>query len=1229
MEPLELFKRSFEQELEESIRIDREYKSLASSNHPLRTYHVTRQAAKFLTEFFEHIRGKSKEMRKGANHWLYGYYGSGKSHLLAVLRFLSNSEWIKNKDEEEIWQVFTSNNGTREELKTLLELWKNVLDDYYILPISVNFLKYQGMENRSFSNVILRTAYKKQDLSSRLKVAYFEKWYRNTDSWNKRNKLVQGVLQKKGIEDASEFTWEDVRDYKVLSDIVLRELFERETGTKDGLTDLKPSEIDPKEAVSQLENWRQRKEEKLGKPVKFVLLLDEISLFIGDDPDKLTELSRLAEWIDEIGKGNIQLVATAQEEIQEVQPEYAAKATSFSILKDRFPHQYNLPSRHVSEIVQNRLLSKTKKGKEWIKSSILKDAFLNPKETFVYTEVRQNTYPRLDQIDETKFVDYFPLPPYLPPLCLEILSALRKKTPKSAKSIFSGTARAILAIVDSLVKEWASKGNSSTLVNLTTFYDLVEPEIEDILPQKIKIIREIKEDVKKGDLEGIDLDVAKVILFLLQVSEFVPLNEKNIAVSIMHDLNGPTRNQMVGRIGESLKRLEEYIQTDGKAERKFRFTNLIERRIYKKAEKYKKNPNWTNIIRTLDNRIMDKIVSQLPLPNSIPYSKGGSEYQILYKFNIKDQQLSSEYGKEDGLHVNIAIRGFLPEEENDVSHQKETLLNWYMGEEGIKELRERVVGWWSLYKASSERETPTIIQRDLSKRAEQVINGIIGALKGGSYKVRGRTFKSLEDAVKECISKTYPPYFHPRMLQIDLQQLDELRDLGRGDELPEWASIIQVPSENPETHGGSIQTKIRSLIAERLKKSKKGSSVSTLIDFVIEEEQIYKQVKPALYSLIWGLCRKGDFRPVDEEGNPVENDVLLSPKNHAETSLRIATGGVDLQSLLEEKGFLGTMETIDKGLRKLLDTNQELEQRAQTLEQDIQLVEDDLTQSKVQSLLESFSETIREFQESTEDRIKSIDSDQPDWKKIINKTADNREWLNDVGERWDMRSPYLLQLDCLLILAEQKFSWVNKGCIKTAEELKEELEKVSEFDWWTESGWQTFISRLDSRGKLISKLKKAWDTFLEDNEIYELNTNLKDHVWVTPPSELPPSIYPRFEQKYLKPLRDFKSAYLNSHKILKTLFEDLGQTRKFKLEKVHQKLKSGEPLRELEESSISGIKEKLSILNSMLSNRKPEDITGIGVWSGDRGSLRKELKKLVEIKELKVNQINEEGVMIK
>lgn len=75
-------------DFEESVRIDREDQSTEEKRHrkqAIESYHVTADSQRFLEDFVKRLLGEAEDMRTGTNYWLYGYYGSGKSHLLTVL----------------------------------------------------------------------------------------------------------------------------------------------------------------------------------------------------------------------------------------------------------------------------------------------------------------------------------------------------------------------------------------------------------------------------------------------------------------------------------------------------------------------------------------------------------------------------------------------------------------------------------------------------------------------------------------------------------------------------------------------------------------------------------------------------------------------------------------------------------------------------------------------------------------------------------------------------------------------------------------------------------------------------------------------------------------------------------------------------------------------------------------------------------------------------------------
>jgi len=91
-----------------------------------------------------------------------------------------------------------------------------------------------------------------EGLSSQLDVAYFEKWFRTTDAWSDRQARAEAALdgvttEASDYEWQSDGLWKDIQKYGALADVVLPKLFEEVNETRDGYTDLQPSDIDPEE----------------------------------------------------------------------------------------------------------------------------------------------------------------------------------------------------------------------------------------------------------------------------------------------------------------------------------------------------------------------------------------------------------------------------------------------------------------------------------------------------------------------------------------------------------------------------------------------------------------------------------------------------------------------------------------------------------------------------------------------------------------------------------------------------------------------------------------------------------------------------------------------------------------------------------------------------------------------------------------------------------------------
>ncbi len=1211
-------------DFEESVRIDREDDERDHRLESIDTYHVTEEAERFMRDFFARLRGHSEDMRSGANYWLYGYYGSGKSHLLSVLRGLMDSDWLR--EQEDAWTRLADGH----ELDDLKTTWESIHDEYEVIPISVNLLKYQGQKERSFSEIVLRSAHASERLtgvkggfSSQLDVAYFEDWYRTTDAWDERTNRAQSALRD-ALGTPDKYDWSDIQQYNALADVVLPKLFEEQTGTADGLDDLTPSELDPEAMVERLEELRSEREAELGRPVKLVLLLDEVSLFIGTDFDRLTELQTLAESVDEVGDGNIQLVATAQAKIEDVQPQFAARGADFSIVKDRFPHRFGLPSRHVGEISTQRLLQKTDRGKQEVER-ILDRTTNDPETLLVYSGIESNTEPPLDDIRRDQLIDFYPLLPYQPPLFLEILSNLRRDAHDPAKSIFSGTARAILALVHGLLQEWVVEGIETNVVSLVDFYDLIEPELEDITPQDVEVIAEIEQRRKDGALEEIDVEVAKAVLLLQHVPGTIPMSERNLAVAVLNDLDGPTQFQMENRVEESLQRLRKFIRpTHDETGPRYEFATQEEREIIETAEENLREPEWNSIVEALDQYLWDDVVRDLSLPSSAEYGDTGEQYPVRYEFSIDGIDLDTTVEAEDALDIEVAIEGLLPEaQETEYAGDP---LEWTVEANGMDDLRDTLIAWWSLRDAVGEHGLPHSVERDLSERAGRVQSKVAEALKDGTFSVKDRTsIRTVSAAVGEYVDVRYPDDFHPTMLQVGDEHLRELESLTAEDPLPRWAVQIEVATENPETHGGSIQNNVRAFTGRQLKQSDGSLAMATILDGIVDQKPLYEEARPALCAIIWGLCRKGDFLPVDEAGDSLELDTVLDLNGLATTRLKIAEG-TGVREALEEGGFLESTETVPDGIVRLQTANESLAGRLGSLIEDVQLVaESDIHTRTIRELLQSFVEALKGRGEEAVERREAVKSGDTDWQQTVEATNDAEEWYEDAAEVWNLRLPALVQLDAQLVVSQQPYEWLTEDCETARSQLRDDIEKY-DGEWWTHDGWDKFNDACTVSPALDDAIENAWESYKASTDIADFVAQLEEHPWIQPASDFESNVRPAFEREYVTPLRRAATWYVDVSEAVTLIVSGTTGTAADDFIRAANTVSETEPLRTVA-GEVDELRTTFEELERIVGERSPADITAVGVVPQDRESLDRELERLAEQHDLDVER-TEMGVIV-
>jgi hypothetical protein len=352
-----------------------------------------------------------------------------------------------------------------------------------------------------------------------------------------------------------------------------------------------PSEARAEEAVRDAEKEFTMNPEKLAKRLfeeaeavdrkdgRFVLLLDEIGLYIGRDVKRLTELNALAENVEKIGKGKVWIFATAQEAIEQVLPQIEARRPELEWIRDRFRIRVDLRPENIATVVNERLLKKNTGSDAFKDLNELYRRFEGTlKMSALVKEPASDTSGLLTRLSQDAFLQSYPLMPYHVPLMINIFGVLRSRGRVSAE--LTGRERAVLQVARWALLNLVDR-DVGALITFDIVYDAIVEELKAIRSEQQALIE--SEIGKTGEIAGMRLEsVAKALFLLQQVGEEIPCTVSNIAV-VLYPKLGVDQKEHEDRVHSCVDKLVKgkWVKED---EGKFRFLTEIERTFEQDVE---------------------------------------------------------------------------------------------------------------------------------------------------------------------------------------------------------------------------------------------------------------------------------------------------------------------------------------------------------------------------------------------------------------------------------------------------------------------------------------------------------------------------------------------------------------------------------------------------------------------------------------------------------------------
>ncbi|MCD6185271.1 MAG: BREX system P-loop protein BrxC, partial [Deltaproteobacteria bacterium] len=470
--------------------------------------------------------------------WVSGFFGSGKSHFIKILSYLLGNHNTVNPETGAEKKAVDFFNDKITDPMLLGDLKRIANIDAEIILFNIDS-KADSNDGRS---AVLSTFWRVFNESQGfcgdyLHLSEIERYLVKKGKYDEfKNKFFERNASK----------WEEERDaYALYQDEIVETLSMVLGKSAQAVTDW--IEKAENEFNLTVENFAKRIREYLNsrsQNYRIVFLVDEIGQFIGNDTHLMLNLQTIVEDLGRIYNGQVWVIVTSQEDIDAVLGDIkASKANDFSKIQGRFNTRLSLSSSNTDEVIQARLLEKTKAAEIELddlfkeKGDILKSQL-----SFSHDSTTLKKFS-----DSNIFKVNYPFTPFHFQLVQNIFESIRKAG-ATGLHLARGE-RSMLDAFQSAAISLSSK-DIGALVPLYEFF----PSIENFLDTAVML--SINNAGENFSLEmPFDLHLLQT-LFLIRYVKLIKPNVNNL-VTLCIDQVDADRISLKQKIEASLERLEK------------------------------------------------------------------------------------------------------------------------------------------------------------------------------------------------------------------------------------------------------------------------------------------------------------------------------------------------------------------------------------------------------------------------------------------------------------------------------------------------------------------------------------------------------------------------------------------------------------------------------------------------------------------------------------------------
>lgn len=528
----DLFAKPIDRDIKGVIKVGQD--DNANIRQELEEYVVTRELQKHFRDFFESYKRGIKGNTDKIGVWIWGFFGSGKSHFLKILSYLLQN---KEVDGKKAIDYFTDDNKISDPMVLAdMSLASSVPTDVILFNIDSKS-KVNGKQSKIAIVSVMQNVFNEMQGFSGVDpfIADLERKLSEDGKYEQFKEKIEENIGSPWVEARNDFDFIQDDIVEILDEIGFmsvaagRNWCEKATG----------------EYQYSVENFAKLVKDyidKKGGDHHVVFLIDEIGQYIGDDSKLMLNLQTVTEDLGTACKGKAWIVVTSQQDIDSITK---IKSDDFSKIQGRFDTRLLLSSANVDEVIKKRILEKNDTGKQTLsllydnKATVIKNlvVFTDSAEKKLYS-------------DRDNFADIYPFIPYQFNLLGNILTSIRIHG-ASGKHLADGERSMLALFKESAVK--VMNDEPEAIIPLNLFYDALEQFLDH--SHKGVIIKALDNEYLNPthEKECFDVNVLKTLFMIKYVKE-IKANVDNITSLMVSNINDD-RMSLSKKVEDALQRL--------------------------------------------------------------------------------------------------------------------------------------------------------------------------------------------------------------------------------------------------------------------------------------------------------------------------------------------------------------------------------------------------------------------------------------------------------------------------------------------------------------------------------------------------------------------------------------------------------------------------------------------------------------------------------------------------